>query len=328
VKTNGLALKHDTQEVIMREPVLTHEGQETLEGILSIKLPFVREKWEQRILQVLSLLMTVRGQESAGRELVIEASELVMDKGSGYSIYMMRDPDEFRQNFSQRYIDEATYFAGPYPVKRWPIPQVTPDKRSGQMKVTAFCASPRKSGNTVTLIDEALRGAADAGATVEKIRLIKLNLKYCIGCYKCEQPNYRCLCSQNDDLPLVYQKMKESDAVIFGFPIYDWRECALQAIFIERVHCFRFSPFPAGKRGMMICTWGLPYVDAYELVMERALTQLSRIRINFVEVLTACGFVGIHHGLDEKKRGIIARFPEEMTQAYQAGRSLVSGGDN
>ena len=194
----------------MQRPVLSNEGQATLDGILSIKLPFVRDKWEQRILQVLSLLMTARGQESAGRELVIEASELVMDKGSGYSIYMMRDPDEFRQNFSQRYSDEATYFNGPYPVKRWPIPPVRPDKPPDQMKVTAFCASPRKSGNTITLIDEALRGAKDAGAAVERIRLINLNLKCCIGCYKCAQPNYRRLCSQKDDMPLIYQKMQDT----------------------------------------------------------------------------------------------------------------------
>ena len=80
-----------------------------------------------------------------------------------------------------------------------------------------------------------------------------------------------------------------------------------------------------GRRALVIGTWGTPYADTYDEIMDRVINLPSQVNIETVEAISACGFAGMLHGLDEKGRAIIHRFPKEMEKAYQAGRPLVSG---
>lgn len=47
--------------------------------------------------------------------------------------------------------------------------------------ILIISASPRKGGNSDTLCDEFMRGAAESGNSVEKIRLSEKNIGYCRG---------------------------------------------------------------------------------------------------------------------------------------------------
>ena len=47
------------------------------------------------------------------------------------------------------------------------------------MKVIAINGSPRKNGNTVTLLQKALEGAKSMGADTEIVHLYDLNFKGC-----------------------------------------------------------------------------------------------------------------------------------------------------
>ena len=53
------------------------------------------------------------------------------------------------------------------------------------MKVLGIMGSPRIKGNTDLLLDEALRGAKERGAEVEKIIVDKLNIGPCKEYYAC-----------------------------------------------------------------------------------------------------------------------------------------------
>ncbi|MHA2471743.1 MAG: flavodoxin family protein, partial [Promethearchaeota archaeon] len=50
------------------------------------------------------------------------------------------------------------------------------------MQVLGIVGSPRISGNTETLVDEILSGAEEAGASIEKVILNKLEIKPCQAC--------------------------------------------------------------------------------------------------------------------------------------------------
>ena len=54
-------------------------------------------------------------------------------------------------------------------------------------KVLILSGSPRKGGNSDLLCDEFMRGAADGGNQVEKIRVAEKNVGYCTGCYYCQK---------------------------------------------------------------------------------------------------------------------------------------------
>ena len=53
------------------------------------------------------------------------------------------------------------------------------------MKLLCIVGSPRKKGNTDTILNSAMKGASDLGAEVEKVYLSDLQFKGCIGCEGC-----------------------------------------------------------------------------------------------------------------------------------------------
>lgn len=88
-------------------------------------------------------------------------------------------------------------------------------------KIVAVNASPRKGWNTDTLINEAIKGAQEAGAEVEKFDLFRLE-KYtgCISCFGCKKEKFKGRCICTDGLTPVLDAIRESDGVIIGSPNY------------------------------------------------------------------------------------------------------------
>jgi multimeric flavodoxin WrbA len=166
------------------------------------------------------------------------------------------------------------------------------------------------------------------GAKGEKIMLQKIKMGFCIGCRRCKDLDFEGMCAVKDDMAEIYPKIIDSDAIIIGFPIYTGRECAQLSTFLDRWDCFERFKFQShlkpGRRAMVIGTWGYPYIDSYDHVIENVMVVLKLHKIETVEAISACGFEGILHGLDDEKKGVIAKFPEELKKAYEAGVGLVA----
>jgi multimeric flavodoxin WrbA len=314
----------------MTEPVLSKEGQEILGSVLNMTPPILKEARKKKILRILSLLMCEQGVKEAGRELLIEALRMALSELHSPILDGLEDPAKFKRLASDWKYDLETYYSVPRQVKRWAAPPIKPLKPPGETKVIAFNASPRKGGNTDVLIDEALRGAKDAGASViEKIMLQEIKLGFCVSCWKGKDLSFPGFCTIEDDMPGIFQKMADSDAIIIGFPYFMGRECGQLATFLDRWHCFRRpdleTRFGSGKRAMVIGTWGYPYPGTYDHIIENIIDLLQGFHIVTVEVLSACGFHGMLYGLDDKEKAIILRTPKELEKAYQAGKTLVTG---
>ncbi|MBQ2161224.1 MAG: flavodoxin family protein [Firmicutes bacterium] len=88
-------------------------------------------------------------------------------------------------------------------------------------KIIAVNAGPRKGWNTDTLIDEAIKGAEETGATVEKFDLFRLE-KYtgCVSCFGCKKNRFKGHCVQRDGLTPVLDAIREADGLIIGSPNY------------------------------------------------------------------------------------------------------------
>ncbi len=52
--------------------------------------------------------------------------------------------------------------------------------KASKMKIVGFNASPRKNGNTMTLVETVLKGAASKGAETRLVNLHELNMKGCM----------------------------------------------------------------------------------------------------------------------------------------------------
>lgn len=304
------------------------EANDMLERIAAIWPLIIRQNKKDKILFMLNLLAQSRKIKKADAQLVIEATRLVVPKSYDPLFHMFEDMEGFKKRFLATFVSEEAYTGIPVKVRRWPHPRTRKKKPAERQKrVLAFCASPRPHGNTDLLIDEALRGACEAGAHTEKIMLHKLHMEFCIGCRKCKDPGFEKICVIKDDMEAVYQKILDADSLIIGFPIYTGRECAQLSTFLDRWDGYeRYmlkSCLETGRTAMVIGTWGYPSIDTYDHVIENIISILNLHKVETVEALSACGFEGLRHGLDEKRTGVIARHPKELAKAFTAGRALA-----
>jgi multimeric flavodoxin WrbA len=82
----------------------------------------------------------------------------------------------------------------------------------------------RKMGNSEVLVKAALMGAEEAGAEVEIMRLMDLDIKPCRGCENCTAKMAKgepaeCVI-KDDDLSFVAEKFGECNGLILGAPVY------------------------------------------------------------------------------------------------------------
>ena len=88
------------------------------------------------------------------------------------------------------------------------------------MKVVAFNGSPRKKGNTSTLINLVFSQLNQEGIETELVQLAGKKIKGCISCYKCFQNKDKQCSVKNDGLNECIEKMLSADGIILGSPVY------------------------------------------------------------------------------------------------------------
>lgn len=85
------------------------------------------------------------------------------------------------------------------------------------MKVLGVVGSPRKGGNSDSLIDRVLEGAKAKSADTEKVYLHDLEIHPCQGAFSCET---RKRCVIPDGMQPLYDKLQQADSIVVGTPIY------------------------------------------------------------------------------------------------------------
>ena len=109
------------------------------------------------------------------------------------------------------------------------------------MKVLAIvCGRPNQTTERLARI--ALKGAKNAGAEIELVNLMKLDIRACINCRACTRqlidPGFygRCV-HESDDMKWLDEQYLSSDALIYAAPMY---ECAVPGSY--KIMCDRLGP--------------------------------------------------------------------------------------
>jgi multimeric flavodoxin WrbA len=88
------------------------------------------------------------------------------------------------------------------------------------MNVIGINGSPRKGGNTETMIRKVFEPLEKAGIETELIQLGGQSVRGCMACYKCaEMKNNTCIMTK-DPVNAIIKKMVEADGIILGSPTY------------------------------------------------------------------------------------------------------------
>lgn len=88
-------------------------------------------------------------------------------------------------------------------------------------KIVILNGSPRRSGNTSTLVKAFRDGAQSAGHTVTEFFLNSMNIHGCKGCFG-GQSDQICPCVQQDDMNQIYPAVRDCDVVVLASPLYYW----------------------------------------------------------------------------------------------------------
>ncbi|HMK95066.1 MAG TPA: flavodoxin family protein [Candidatus Limnocylindrales bacterium] len=211
------------------------------------------------------------------------------------------------------------------------------------MKVIAINGSPRKTWNTATLLNEALKGAESKGAKTEIIHLYDLNFKGCTSCFSCKLKNSKSYghCGYQDELKPVLDMIPEVDALIIGSPIYIGMLTGEMKKFLERLafpyvaydkaRSFRFpKKMPVG----LIFTTGAPeeYLQAAGTNQNISQTENLLKRFGPVELLLSTDtyqfddYSKYQQEFDVKAKAERREkvFPLDCKKAFDLGIQLVS----
>lgn len=101
-------------------------------------------------------------------------------------------------------------------------------------KVLILSGSPRKNGNSDLLCNEFLRGAQEAGHTVEKIRVQEKKVACCLACYACREVG---TCVIKDDMAQIMQQIIDCDVLVLASPVYFYSIDAQLKAVIDRTVC-------------------------------------------------------------------------------------------
>jgi len=188
-------------------------------------------------------------------------------------------------------------------------------------KILAIYGSPRRKGNTTLLLNQAVQGALDTGAQVEKIVLRDLKMSPCLEIYGCKETG-RCVIQ--DDFQKVYDQLLASHGLMLASPIFFYTVSAHTKILMDRcqslwVKKYWIDKIPRGQRdprrkGLFIsvgATRGKKLFDG----------TLLTVRYFFDVLDTELWKTLLYRELDLE--GDVSKHPEYLQEAFEAGKTFA-----
>ena len=117
-------------------------------------------------------------------------------------------------------------------------------------RIVVLVGSMRKNGNT-DLLAHAFAEGASKNNNVEIVSVADYNINPCIGCNSCftREGNQ---CFQNDDMSVIYDKLRNADIVAVASPVYFYGISAQLKAVIDRLHTPMRNEFHIKKLALLL----------------------------------------------------------------------------
>mgnify|MGYP000535859179 FL=1 len=180
----------------------------------------------------------------------------------------------------------------------------------------------RPKGNTAQLVDAFARGAEEAGHSVEKVSLLRSEVKGCLGCNACR---YGKPCVQKDGFNEMIPKIKQADLIVFASPLYFWTISSKLKAFIERFYCIaeedpeppygRYEKYPVKDSALLMTS-----ADEFFWTFNQAVSYYQFAIVNYIGFhdrgMVLAGGCGDTNGQPQiDKTG-------HLKEAYEFGKNL------
>lgn len=123
-------------------------------------------------------------------------------------------------------------------------------RRIFMSNIIVLSCSPRKGGNTDLLVDTFVKGA-EKNNNVEVVSVADYKINPCIGCNSCfDRAGHECF--QQDDMQMVYDKLKCADVIVVASPVYFYGVSAQLKAIIDRLHTPMRNDFKVKKLALIL----------------------------------------------------------------------------
>jgi multimeric flavodoxin WrbA len=189
------------------------------------------------------------------------------------------------------------------------------------MNVLAISSSPRRNGNSCLLAEAVLDGARDVGHTVELVYLDDYLKSFLRDCRQCRDTDGQCTIKDKFGT-LLHEKFLSADAVVLATPLYWYGMSGQLKTFFDRIFCYIAASSPdaaqivdrlCGKRIALVLSSEESYVGAPLGVLHQ-IQEYSRY--------THSAFVGVVHGIGNRRGDVLHDPSSPMTHAYTLGKTL------
>ncbi|PKL68072.1 MAG: flavodoxin family protein [Methanomicrobiales archaeon HGW-Methanomicrobiales-1] len=153
------------------------------------------------------------------------------------------------------------------------------------MKILAIHGSPRTIRSTTRKFASfVLEGAAEAGAETEMIDLCDVRVTPCTACDAC---SFNGICVNDDDVPIIVERMKEADGIVFASPVYIDNVSGQMKIFFDRLADAIHYQVLAGKYGCSVASTHTSGGDEVVAYQNHVLNYLGVITVGGISIATA-----------------------------------------
>ncbi|MEJ2166610.1 MAG: flavodoxin family protein [Desulfobacterales bacterium] len=188
-------------------------------------------------------------------------------------------------------------------------------------RIVAVYGSPRRKGNTATLLKKAVGGANDAGARVEEIVLRDLKMSPCLEIYGCSKAGE---CKLKDDFQTARDKIMACQGLMLATPVFFYTVSAHTKILMDRFqslwvkkHWIEQTP----RDQKTTCRKAL-FISAGATNGKKLFDGILLSLKYFFEVIDMELWRALlYRGLDFE--GDVLKFPHYLDEAYQAGKEFA-----
>jgi multimeric flavodoxin WrbA len=180
-------------------------------------------------------------------------------------------------------------------------------------KILGLVISQRRLGNSELLVKEIMSNVPGDNQ-LDLIRLTDFNIRPCIACYRCLEPDTQC--PQDDDFNFIMDKIKDADALVIGVPVYILGPHGYYKMLNDRlVGSFNYTARTAGKPCIIVIPYGTIGWQGYSRAAATILPRLLQMKVldcwEVHATLPAESFLN----------------PENITYAQKLGQTLFTAAD-
>jgi FMN-dependent NADH-azoreductase len=194
------------------------------------------------------------------------------------------------------------------------------------IKVLAFAGSPRRHGNSETLLDWVLGGmSTDDDIVIEKVALTDANINPCKGCNVCEKLN---TCVQRDGMDIYHDKIVDADIILLSSPIFCMGVASQVKALIDRAQVFRSRKYvlklpivPSERKGKRLGVFLASAGQKWDYVFDAAIPSVKCF-YHVIDIRDADISYLMINGVDEK--GAIEHHPTAKTDAEKLGKTVIA----